>query len=83
MEIRRPAPEQRPNAQQALGLLRDLEGLDLGTTAAHTMARLLEDVRHGEVEGPLLFWNGHAGTLPHGITRGRAAAAPPESIVTP
>jgi D-cysteine desulfhydrase len=79
----RKRPPHATDAQQALGLVRDLEGLDLGTTAAHTMARLLDDVRAGHVRGPVLFWNTHAGKLLRDFTadghRGRPGQLP-ESI---
>jgi hypothetical protein len=78
--------ERRPDAQQAHALLRDLEGLDLGSSAAHTMAQLLEDARAGALTGPVLFWNTHAGTLAQVAPSGAATALPgefSESITTP
>jgi D-cysteine desulfhydrase len=88
LDLRRPTArdERRPGAQQAHALLRDLEGLDLGLSAAHTMAQLLEDARAGAVTGPVLFWNTHAGNLAHIAPTGSTMAPPggfPESIATP
>ena len=86
IEVRRPVkrPSLGTDAQHALGLVRDLEGLDLGVTAAHTMARLLEDVRAGVVRGPVLFWNTHAGPFPRDREPGQGAhpGELPESITT-
>lgn len=51
----------RAAAQQALGLARDLEQLDVeGTTGARVMAALFDDVRQGRLHGPALFWHTHA-----------------------
>lgn len=47
--------------QQAQGLLRDLESLDLDATyTSRAMAALLEDCRSGQFQGPVLFWHTYA-----------------------
>ena len=51
-------------AQHAVGLLRDLESLDLDPVySSRTMAALIDDVRHSRVTGPVLFWHTHAANL--------------------
>jgi D-cysteine desulfhydrase len=65
--------------QQAQGLLRDLESLDLDALyTAPAMAALLDDCRHGRVDGPVLFWHTHAPDALHRPTRIRADALPRE-----
>jgi len=49
------------SAQHCIGLLRDLESLDLDPAyGARTMAALVDDLRRQPASGPVLFWHGHA-----------------------
>ena len=65
--------------QQAQGLLRDLESLDLDAVyTAPAMAALLDDCRGGRVEGPVLFWHTHAHNALRRPTRTTADALPRE-----
>ena len=63
VELRRLESDRARRAapQQAQGLLRDLENLDLDAVyTAPAMAVLLDDCRNGRVDGPVLFWHTHA-----------------------
>ena len=47
-------------AQHCIGLLRDLENLDLDPAyGARTMAALVDDLRRQPASGPVLFWHAH------------------------
>lgn len=81
VDLRRLRSEQARQAapQQAQGLLRDLESLDLDAVyTAPAMAALLDDCRHGRVQGSVLFWHTHAPDALRRPTRTRADALPRE-----
>ena len=65
------------SAQHAVGLLRDLESLDLDPVhGSRTMAALIDDLRSGRVNGPVLFWPTHAANIFSGQPTSPAEALP-------
>lgn len=49
------------SAQHCIGLLRDLENLDLDPAyGARAMAALVDDLRANPTRGPVLFWHAHS-----------------------
>ncbi len=81
IELRRLGSSRAQQAapQQAQGLLRDLESLDLDALyTAPAMAALLDDCRAGRVDGPVLFWHTHAHNALRRPTRVNVEALPRE-----
>lgn len=66
------------SAQHCIGLLHDLESVDLDPAyGARTMAALVDDLRQQPASGPVLFWHAH----PSGVlTRHRAHIALPREL---
>lgn len=66
-------------AQHAMGLLRDLENIDLDPSySSRTMAAMIDDVRENRVSGPVLFWHIHPAQVYAGPSTLRAEALPRE-----
>lgn len=67
------------SAQHAMGLLRDLENIDLDPSySSRTMAAMIEDVRENRVTGPVLFWHIHPAHVYAGPSTLQAEALPRE-----